>query len=344
MKSPFTGKDMTVVREWRTLSFRKEEFAVCVHTYLCEDTGEKFEDEQLAELNYNQLINQYRIKYSIPFPEQILAIREQYGLSAAKMADVLGFGTNVYRQYENGEVPNQSNAKLIQLANDPHEFKKLISLYPSHDEKFAEKMGRIIENLLENQKNDKLEKQLEHYFLGMTNPNNFTGFKTPSIHKLSEMVVFFTEKLQPWKTKLNKLLFYSDFLMFSQAGVSISGIPYRAIPMGPVPNNFNSLFEYLTNKGEFNVNYINFNDGGTGEQFTPHPKRQFNKELFSELELNVMNAVANRFKNTTTSEIIEISHQEKAWIDNQAEHKLIDYNLGFELKTQQFTLSQPMPL
>src|SRR3989304_8867898 len=116
MKSPFTGKEMSTQKEWRTMYFRKEEFNVLFHTYKCEDTGEQFEDDAFAQLNFNQLVNQYRAKHAIPFPEQIVAIRKKYNLSAVKMSDILGFGTNSYRQYEAGEVPSQSNARLIQLA------------------------------------------------------------------------------------------------------------------------------------------------------------------------------------------------------------------------------------
>jgi len=115
------------------------------------------------------------------------------------------------------------------------------------------------------------------------------------------MVVFFTEKLQPWKTKLNKLLFYSDFIMHQQTGFSMSGVQYRAIPMGPVPNNYNSIFEYLTNKHTVDVYYTNFADGGTGEQFKPNQNKAFNSELFAEIELGILNAVADRFKYTSTA-------------------------------------------
>ena len=69
---------MKLVKENRTMVFRKEKFEVVFHAYKCEDTGEQFEDETLAELNYNQLINQYREKYVIPFPEQIKKTREKY--------------------------------------------------------------------------------------------------------------------------------------------------------------------------------------------------------------------------------------------------------------------------
>ncbi len=69
------------------------------------------------------------------------------------------------------------------------------------------------------------------------------------------------------------------------------------------------------------IYYTNFGDGGTGEQFKPNPNKTFDKELFTENELQILETVTERFKNTSTNEIIEISHKEKAWIDNIAEKK-----------------------
>ena len=331
MKSPFTGKDMIVSKEWRTINFRKDKFKVLSHFYKCVDTGEQFEDDLFAELNYNQSINLYRAKYKIPFPEEITATREKYQLSAAKMSDILGFGTNSYRLYENGEVPSQSNAKLIQLVADPHEFKKLVQYCPSLKEKEIDKINRTIDELLEEQKNNKIEKQLEDYYLGTIQPNSLTGYKIPNINKFSEMIVFFTEKLHPWKTKLNKLLFYADFCMHSKYGFSISGIRYQAIQMGPVPNNFNGIYEYLANKDLFDILYTSFPNGGTGEQFKIKSGKEFNKELFTPQEMEVLNMIADRFKNTTTDEMIKLSHQEKAWTENQANKSLIDYVYSYAL-------------
>lgn len=334
MKSPFTGKEMIVSKEWHTLNFRKEKFKVLSHFYKCVDTGEQFEDDLFAELNYNQSINQYRTKYNIPFPEQIIAIREKYELSAAKMSDILGFGTNSYRLYEAGEVPSQSNGKLIQLVADPHEFRKLMQYCHSLKEKEIDKINKTIDNLLEIQKNNKVDKQLENYYLGSSQPNSLTGFKTPNINKLSEMILFFIEKTQPWKTKLNKLLFYADFYMHSKYGCSISGIRYQAIQMGPVPNNFNGIYEYLANKELFDVIYTNFSNGGTGEKFKIKSDKVFNKEQFTPQEIEILDFVLDKFKDTTTNEIIDYSHQEKAWIDNHNERNLIDYNYSFELNQQ----------
>jgi hypothetical protein len=67
------------------------------------------------------------------------------------------------------------------------------------------------------------------------------------------------------------------------------------------------------------------------EQFKPNPNKTFDKELFSESELQILESVAERLKNSSTNEIIEISPKEKAWFDNYVERKLIDYNYSFEL-------------
>ena len=42
--------------------------------------------------------------------------------------------------------------------------------------------------------------------------------------------------------------------------------------------------------------------------------------------------VVTVFKDTSTSDIIEISHKEKAWIENEKERKIISYkNYAFDL-------------
>jgi len=331
MKSPITGEEMSIQKEWRTMNFRKNEFRVLIHSFKCEKTGEQFEDDTFAQLNYIQLVNMYREKYFIPFTEQILAIRKKYGLSASKMSEILGFGTNSFRQYETGEVPNQSNARLIQLADEPKEFKKLVDLGSTLDENMKSKIYRRIEVLIEEQRNHKFKNQIAQYLTGTCQPNSYTGYRMSSLSRLTEMIVFFVERLQPWKTKLNKLLFYADFSMYKQSGYSISGVKYRAIPMGPVLNNFNSVFEFLVNNSDVDVYCTSFENGGTGEQFKPNPERPFNPDLFTEDELRVLETISNRFKDISTSEIINISHKEKAWIANIEEKKTIDYKYGFYL-------------
>ncbi|MCA6434964.1 MAG: DUF4065 domain-containing protein [Bacteroidetes bacterium] len=329
MKSPITGKVMELRKEEREIEFRKEPFKVVFHYYYCKDSKEQFTDTVLDELNMNQLYNQYRKKHNLPFPEEIIAIREKYDLPANKMSEVLGFGINSYRNYEAGEVPSASNGKLIQLAADPMYFKKLLELCEDCDEKVKTKTLKLIEDLIEKNKSDDFA--FEEHLLDGKLPDEYTGYRKSNFNKFKEMVVYFTEQLQPWKTQLNKLLFYADFLNYSRTGYSISGVPYRAIDMGPVPNNFNSLFEYISEKDHVDVWFTEFPNGAIGEQFKPHGKRKFDAGLFDVHELKAMKEVVVNFKNKSTKDLIEISHKEKAWLENEKKKELISYRYAFDL-------------
>jgi len=332
MKSPITGKEMKLEKEYRTLSFRKEEFKVLYHYYLCEDSKEQFTDAKLDEINLIQLYNQYREAHHLPFPDEIIAIREKYKLPAIKIAEILGFGANVYRNYEAGEVPSESNARLIQLAKDPRKFKELVEISRVYEGNELKKVIKLIDSLIDEERKNLVQINLQDYLLGYKQPDIFTGYKIPSLEKLTEMTVFFTQELEPWKTKLNKLLFYADFLNYKKTCFSISGARYRAIDMGPVPNNFNSIFEYIANHDDVDVYQTEFKDGGIGEQFKPNADRKFNPELFTETELAVLKEVVDKFGKKGTNDIINISHKEKAWKDNfEAGKKLINYNFSFEL-------------
>lgn len=328
MLSPFTGKEMTIQKEWRTMTYKKEAFEVCFHTWKCEDTGEQFEDDHFAQLNYDQVQNQYRAKYSIPFKEEIAAIREKYDLSAIRMSQILGFGDNTYRQYEAGEMPTQANARLILIASKPVEFKHMVRI-SNIDESLRDKVNKRIEHLIQLETKAINQKILQDYLFRTDCPSVYSGFKAPDLEKLAEMVFFFTEKLQPWKTKLNKLLFYADFYNFRKTLKSISGINYIAYEMGPVPDNFQSLFEYLSNSNIVNIKTSYFQEG-IGEKFIP-TDRVFNKYLFSEEELDSLYFVANKFKETSTNDIIEYSHKEKAWLENNVDRNYINYLYAFDL-------------
>jgi len=205
------------------------------------------------------------------------------------------------------------------------------NLKNAFDAKTLDKVLQKVELIIQEQKSIKFKTQFEHYLLGTHFPDSNTGYRLPNFNKFTEMVIYFTEKLQPWKTKLNKLLFYADFVMYGKTGFSVSGTQYRAIPMGPVPNNFQSIFEYLSNNNDIDIYYTIFPDGNTGEQFKPNPQRSFNPEILSEQELIVLEEIAERFKTTTTNEIIDISHKEKAWIENEKGKNIINYNYGFDL-------------
>lgn len=331
MKSPFTNKEMTLTKEKRTMDFRKEKFDIVFHYYKCNETGEQFTTTMLDEVNLNQIYNQYREKFNIPFPDEITKIRKKYDISAAKMSEILGFGVNSYRQYESGEMPSVANARLIQMADNPYKFIDMIKLCGTVNKNLKTKYIKRALLLAEERQRNIIKLNFREYLLGNHMADIYSGYRNPDFEKFTEMVVFFAKKIEPFKTKMNKLLFYADFLMFKQSCFSISGVRYKALEMGPVPQNFNSIFESMANKNVININYIQFPDGNIGEQFKTNKDRIFNDELFSEGELKVLKKVAAKFKSVSTNEIIRLSHLEEAWKKNEINKEIISYEYAFEL-------------
>ena len=338
MKSPITGKEMELHVEKRKLPFRKEEYEIDYVYYRCTDSEEEFTDEKSTDLNLNQLYNQYRERNHVPFPEEISMTREKYGLSQAKMAEVLGIGVNNYRGYEHGDIPNESNSTLLKMVEDPIVFKGIVTM---KKEQFKEneyaKILTGIDELIENKNNEihGLPFALKKESFDYRTPNEYTGYKISSLEKIEHMVLYFIDHCDNlWTTKLNKLLFYGDFLSYKRTGSSISGTAYQAIPMGPVPYRYNNVYDGIVENNLVlaNEEYV---PGGTmtGWKFSKNNHAQFNSTLFSKMELVALADVAKNFGKKSVKEMIDISHEEEGWKACHENKKMISYKVfGVGLK------------
>jgi putative zinc finger/helix-turn-helix YgiT family protein len=303
--------------EQTKIVYRKEEFNIHKHFYKCGKCNQQFTTTELDGLNIEQVYNQYREKYQIPFPQQLIKIRERYGLSASKIAEVLGFGVNVYRNYESGEIPNVSNGTLLNLIRMPEEFKKVVlnkkNIFTEKQfNKLIDKLDKLIE--MERSKNymDKIlwdENSI---------PNEFNGFSSPSIEKYTNMILFFLEKNNNlFKVKLNKLLFYTDFYHFKKTGYSISGYKYQAIQNGPVPYRYDLIYDYLWQNEFIQYELVEINNEQVEQ---PVPLKKFDEKLFEKNELDTLKTIQENFKKFSRQELVNLSHQEKAW-EEQIKHK-----------------------
>ena len=98
--SPYSDGKAVLSYNIKEEDYRKEIFTIYEFYYKCEITGNEFTTPEIGDINMFQIYNQYRERKNILFPEQIKQMREKYGLSAAKMSEVLGFGVNTYSNYE----------------------------------------------------------------------------------------------------------------------------------------------------------------------------------------------------------------------------------------------------
>lgn len=321
MKCPFCSKgNVNLSIEKRERIFRKEEFEIFEYHFRCNNCNEDFTTTEIDTINTNQVYNKYREKYSIPFPEQLIAIREHYNLSSAKMSGLLGFGPNQYRLYEGGELPAGGNATVLGLIVNPASFKEIVL---RNKAALAERKFNEILEAIEKKKNT-INKFLENIlFPTDIIPDRYRGFKLPQFEKLAHMVLFFITNA-PFKVRLNKLLYYADFTNYKYTGFSISGCRYAAIDMGSVPDQFAHIFGLLESEKYLTTELVKI-DNKEHEKFTALKK--FNKDLFNESELSNLKLVLEKFKNIPTQKLMKISHDEKAWLENISTKSLIDYSI-----------------
>lgn len=319
-------------KEMKERQFRKEDFAIVEHYYKCEDCGEDFTTTEIDELNLIQVHNQYRAKHHIPFPEELIATRMQYNLSASKMSEILGFGINTYRNYEDGEIPTIANAKFLILANNPINFKTLLEnngIGLKQNEK-GDLLNRISELMNDETKYDYFELIINQH----RDANEFTGFKKPNTEKIKNLVLYFLSNIKKEfadKVKINKMFYYADFLHYCKTGYSITGITYRAITYGPVPSNYDILYGMCEEEGVIENRFVRLTDGSAKQLF--EPLHEFDQSIFSETEIKTMMKVVEKFKDTSSWDLVDISHNERSWIELHTTKELISYQkYGFDLK------------
>jgi transcriptional regulator with XRE-family HTH domain len=289
---------------------------------VCEDTGEKFTTTEQDELKFNELYGQYRVRHGIPFPEEIKATREKYGLSLAAISKILGFGINQYANYENGQVPSESNGKMI-LAARNKDF--MVSLLDSSREQFSETEYTKIRNSILSAPEESASDKLNALFYSDTTCSVYNGFGSLNTNKLANMVKFFSFKEgSVFPTKLNKEMFYADFAHYRKHGRSISGLRYKAIKYGPVPYHYDTIYDNIDGL-EKNI-VISHNSESTCLSCDG-----YDAKLFSTDELSTLESVFAITKDLTTEQIVKESHKEPAWTDYKSQNGFIPYSEAFNL-------------
>lgn len=329
--SPLAEGYAELRQEPDTQTFRKEEFSYMYHCYECAVTKERFTTPELDNLNTSQIYNQYRAKHQFLFPEQITRMRERYGLTAARMAHVLDFGPNQYSNYESGEMPSASNAKILRLASDPVTFLSIVrdkrdELRPNEYEKLRRHLDALIDEQTPRRVGGFLVRsaplQLEQ------DPDEYTGYVLPDSDKFAELVLFFFSHLDNlFKVKLLKLLFYCDFQHYRLTAHAITGQRYRAIQHGPVPQEYGQRLQEMVQQGLLTASFHEslVHSADNSPVLVYKATRKANLEVFSESERQVIEQVYQKLGKKSRAELESLSHTERAWKENNAQHGRISY-------------------
>ncbi len=110
--------------------------------------------------------------------------------------------------------------------------------------------------------------------------------------------------------KLNKLLFYTDFLAYQKFGESITGQEYQALPQGPAPKRLKPIMERMKRAGDLRIQKTR---RFRFQQLRPTPGRGANLSRFSRDQLELIRGVVERFWNMNAKQISDESHLFLGW-------------------------------
>ena len=313
------GKEVEtrVVTKQESYSVCGENIEVDAEVLICAECGEEFFCEELDGKTLNNAYDKYRRKHKLLFPKEIKDIREQYGLSQRGFAKLLNWGDKTIYRYENGSIQDKAHNSLLLFLREPENMKTYITENEIIlDDKQKKRLGETVEQLIENKEYHQERRLLNMFF--MTPPSEENGYRVFDFEKFSAMVLFFANKSERLlKTKLLKLLNYSDMVFFKENGISISGAKYVHLPYGPVPQNFDLLFGTMS---ATHVAHIEVEYEGGYENHEVIPECEVPKNVLSEKELEVLERVYNKFKNYGSVELSNYSHNEKGYtMTNQGE-------------------------
>ena len=321
-----TGKPLRVVFEPETFTFRGEKFN-CIYISFRDDVlDEGYTTTESDGVWFNQVTNQYREKHGIPYQDEIIALRERYGLSAAKMSLILGFGANQYRLYEEGEVPSESNGKMIRSAMNPKVFLDLVrsSRHQLTDKELAKITAKVEEVIAQSE--GWHDEQWAVVRLFRSGRGLANGFAPLSTSRLKNLLLYVLNQMgETFQTKMNKVLFYIDFLSYRERGMAISGLAYQAIEFGPVPQRWDRVYSAFDEVQE----QLRLVQGQECMSLTTNEEADMSG--FSEAEMAVIDAVCGKMKKMTSRAATKMSHDEPVWNDHVGKAETIPFSEAFSL-------------
>lgn len=129
-------------------------------------------------------------------------------------------------------------------------------------------------------------------------------------NKFRELILYIASQCERHQffgaTKLNKILFYSDFEALRQLGSPITGAEYQALGEGPCPVKLLPVQQQLEARGEVEV-------VKRGKQKRTVALRAPDMSQFSEEELEIVDAVIGDLESLTAKETSLRSHEFLGW-------------------------------
>lgn len=137
---------------------------------------------------------------------------------------------------------------------------------------------------------------------------------TPDEEKFAELILYVAHKIGTdptgGATKINKILFSSEFASVRARGKPITGVEYQKLPNGPAPRRLLPIRNRLIDEGAA----VRRQDSYFGKALHRlDPQRPANEDLFDDEELRIVDQVIEALWGKSATEVSQLSHSEKGW-------------------------------
>ncbi len=304
----------------------EERFYFCANAY--EDENE-FETGSMTNANLLNARNAYRVKHGLLTSDEIVAIRESYGLSQVDLARLLGWGEATISRYESKAIQDEAYDTMLRFIKDNP--LKALEFLKKNAAKFTElKRSEVREKIIE--KLDSYGKEyltrqaLEGEYAGFEKPSDSNGFVTLNISKIEAAISYIAKHISNlFKVKLMKMLWYVDALSYKTSGYAMTGMVYRHNDMGALPIGHYSLMnlENLNVHEEESYNY--------DSMMHIYPTDGMDYSVLSAEDIKVLDIVIRKFKSYKAKEIVDYMHEEKAYLETKS-GEIIPFSMAGEIR------------
>jgi hypothetical protein len=134
--------------------------------------------------------------------------------------------------------------------------------------------------------------------------------------KFKELVLYISQKCANdpkfGSTKLNEILYFSDFLHHAQYGEPITGVEYQKLPNGPAPRRFLPVRDRMIADRELGIQEVRLGNGYCQKRTVN--LREPNLGVFTPQEVALIDSVIEALANANAGTVSDLSHSMEGWI------------------------------
>lgn len=131
--------------------------------------------------------------------------------------------------------------------------------------------------------------------------------------RLRELILYISAKCTDdptfGATKLNKILFYADFISYGRFGKPVAGLEYQRLPNGPAPKQLMPVRAKMQKDGELAIQQTAFYNKS---QHRSIPLRDPDLSAFTGTDIAMVDEVIHGLWGANATTVSELSHQ-RAW-------------------------------